>query len=370
MRSPIAATVAALCLLAVGAPAEAARAPRDTVGGALLSSDGVVVQPLPDAPPLPKDLSAASWLVADAGTGDVLAARAPHALHLPASTLKTLTAVTLLPRLDPNQLVQVSQADAAVDGTKVGLVPGMRYTVATLFTGMLVVSGNDAADALADAAGGLGHTLALMNAEARHLQAYDTVAKTPSGLDAPGEHTSAYDLALIARAGLAMPAFRHYIGIRRSFVPAPHHRHFEIDTHNYLLTTYRGDIGVKNGYTIAAQATYVGAATRHGRTILITMMHAQPDFWREARELLDWGFAADTKVIPVGTLVGPAPPPAAAQPVALHERAPVVLSSHHHGGDIIAWWQVAALAASAALVVSVTGRRRRRRRGRLTLPPL
>jgi D-alanyl-D-alanine carboxypeptidase (penicillin-binding protein 5/6) len=168
-----------------------------------------------------------------------------------------------------------------------------------------------------------------------------------------------------------MPAFRHYIGIRRSYMPAPHHKRFEIDTHNYLLTTYRGDIGVKNGYTVAAQATYVGAATRHGHTILITMMHARPDFWSEARSLLSWGFAADGKVIPVGTLVGPAPPVAATRPVALHERAAVALTTKGHGGSGVAPWQVAALAVSAGAAVSVTSRRSlRRRRGRLSLPPL
>src|SRR5205814_1631963 len=104
---------------------------------------------------------------------------------------------------------------------------------------------------------------------------------------------SAYDLALIARAGLQMPDFCHYIGIVRSHVPAPHHRRFEIYTHNRLLTTYRGMIGVKNGYTVDAAATYVGAATRNGHTIIVTLMHARPDFWDEARKLLDWGFAAD-----------------------------------------------------------------------------
>jgi D-alanyl-D-alanine carboxypeptidase (penicillin-binding protein 5/6) len=370
MRLPLSCAAAALCLAAAG-PAFASPTARDSVGGPLLASHGVVVQPLAGAPPLPTGLSPQSWLVADADTGDVLAAKAPHAPHLPASTLKTLTAVTLLPRLDPSARVTATNADASVDGTKVGLVPRMSYTVDSLFTALLVVSANDAADALAGAAGGMAHTVDLMNAEARHLQAYDTVARTPSGLDAPGEQTSAYDLALIARAGLSMPAFRHYIGIRRSYMPAPHHKRFEIDTHNYLLTTYRGDIGVKNGYTVAAQATYVGAATRHGHTILVTMMHARPDFWSEARSLLNWGFAAEGKVIPVGTLVGPAAPVPATQPVALHDHAAVTLTTRTHEGNGVAAWQVAALAVSAATALSVQSRRSwRRRRGRLSLPPL
>src|SRR5437588_11343335 len=358
MHSSVAALAAAAACLALATPAAAAP-PRAPVGGPLLAVHGVVVSPLPGAPALPKGLSAASWLVADADSGQVLAAKSPHERFLPASTLKTLTAVTLLPRLDPAQTNVASQTDAAVDGSKVGLVPGMSYTVDTLFTAMLVVSGNDAADALAEAAGGIPDTVGLMNAEAQHLQAYDTVARTPSGLDAPGESSSAYDLALIARAGLAMPEFRHYVGVVRSSVPAPHHKHFQIYTHNRLLTTFPGDIGVKNGYTVQAGATYVGAATRGGHTILVTLMKAPPNFWPQAKALLSWGFAARTSVTPVGALVGPA---AAATPhEAVRARPVVALGGTARHPATVPGWEIAALAASAAVCVVVTTRRWRRR---------
>jgi len=367
MRAPFLAVLAAACAVALTTPAAAA--PREAIGGAALASGGLVVSADPGTPALPKLPATGSWLVADAGTGAVLAAKAPHTRFLPASTLKTLTAVTLLPLLDPTSTTVASQADAAVDGSKVGLVPGMSYTLDTLFTAMLVVSGNDAADALAEAAGGIPHTVDLMNAEARHLQAFDTLARTPSGLDAAGETTSAYDLALIARAGLAMPAFRHYIGVVRSEVPAPHHKHFEIYTHNHLLTTYRGDIGVKNGYTVKAGATYVGAATRGGRTIIVTLMKAQPDFWPEARALLDWGFAADGAVQPVGTLVDPATQ--TAQHADFHTRPAVTTTlAPTHPGIPVPAWEIGLLAASAAVLVVVSTRRMRRRRSRLSLPPL
>jgi D-alanyl-D-alanine carboxypeptidase (penicillin-binding protein 5/6) len=375
MRVPFGVVGATLCAATLGlvpASAAASAPSTDPVGGPLLTGHSPVVQPLYAAPALPQGLTAAAWVVADADTGSVLAAKAPHAHYLPASTLKTLTAVTLLPRLDPAQQVKVSWHDAAVDGSKVGLVPGMSYTVSKLFAAMLVVSGNDAADALADAAGGVKPTVRMMNAEARHLQAKDTVARTPSGLDAPGERTSAYDLALIARAGLQMPDFRHYISIVRSTMPAPHHKHFEIYTHNRLLTTYHGAIGVKNGYTDAARGTYVGAATRHGHTLIVTLLHAQPYFWDEARSLLNWGFAAEGHVLPVGTLVGPAVPARSASSVttkAAGTQETVVLASHHHSSFPL--WQVLALAASAAVAVTVTARRQRRRHGhRLSLPPI
>jgi len=373
MRSSLVASFAAACLL-LGAPAASATptTARDAVGGPLLGTDDVVVSPGPGAPSLPGGLDMGSWLVADADTGAVLAAKAPHRRFLPASTLKTLTALTLLPLLDPASTTKATQADASVDGSKVGLVPGMSYTLDTLFTAMLVVSGNDAADALAEAAGGIPHTVDLMNAEALHLQAFDTVARTPSGLDAPDESTSAYDLALIGRAGLALPEFRRYVSVVRSTVPAPHHKHFEIYTHNRLLTTFRGDIGVKNGYTVKAGATYIGAATRNGHTIIVTLMNARPDFWPQAKALLSWGFRARGLVEPIGTLVGPAVP--AAEQHLVRARPVVAVGDGHHkdalfGGEVPPW-EVVALASSAAVLVVVSTRRLRRRRGRLSLPPL
>jgi serine-type D-Ala-D-Ala carboxypeptidase (penicillin-binding protein 5/6) len=355
---------ALLAVLAAPASATSHNAP---IGGPLLATRGVVAERLPGAPALPRGLSASSWLVADADTGEVLAARAPHAQHLPASTLKVLTAVTLLPRLDPSTLVRASYDDAAVDGSKVGLVPGMRYSVDTLFASMLVVSANDAAGALAEAAGGTRATVGAMNATARQLQAYDTRARTPSGLDATSERTSAYDLALIGRAGLRMPAFRHYVQIVSSHVPAPHHRRYQIYTHDRLLTSYRGMIGGKNGYTAAASATFVGAARRDGHTIIISLMHAPPDFWSQAKSLLDWGFAADGQVVPVGHLVDPVTPGAKVAPSS--SRTTVVLAAHHPDARI-PLWQVVALGASTALAIVVTARRQRRRGRRLSLPPL
>src|SRR3954454_20071753 len=369
MRARLGSVLAILALGIAAAPAAAAEdSPGEAVGGPVLGTRGVVVKPLPGAPALPRGLSAASWLVADADTGEVLAARAPHVRRLPASTLKGLTAVTLLPRLDPAQMVRTTYDDAAVDGSKVGLVPGMRYSVDTLFASMLVVSANDAAGALAEAAGGTRATVAAMNATAQHLRAYDTHARTPSGLDATSETTSAYDLALIARAGLRMPAFRHYVQIVTEHVPAPHHKRFQIYTHNQLLTSYRGMIGGKNGYTVAASATYVGAARRHGHTILISLMHAPPNFWSQAEKLLDWGFAADGKVVPVGQLVDPESAAPQEKPPS-SSRTTVVLAARGSGGGV-STWQLAALGSSAAVATAVTARRQRRRGQRLSLPPL
>jgi len=292
-------------LLLCGPASARSSSPSDEpVGGKRLGGQGVVVDD--DAPDLPTDLTASSWLVADLETGEVLAAKDPHGKFAPASTLKTLTAVALIPELDRNALVQAGYDDVAVDGSKVGLVERLDYTVHELFTAMMTVSGNDAASALASAAGGAEATAQLMNATARKLRALDTRAVNPHGLDAEGQVSSAYDLALIARAGMRDSQFAAYAATRRSSIAAPGGQRIEIATKNRLLRNYDGALGIKNGYTNAARASFVGAAERDGRRLVVTLMRAEPKVADEAARLLDWGFLAVAEAgSPVGELVEP-----------------------------------------------------------------
>jgi D-alanyl-D-alanine carboxypeptidase (penicillin-binding protein 5/6) len=339
-----------------------------TVGGEQLSASGVVVAA--GAPSLPAT-SAAGWLVADLDTGEVLAARDPHGRYAPASTLKTLTALTLIPALDPHTQVQPTFDDVNVEGSKVGLVQGISYPVSQLFTAMLVVSGNDAANTLATANGGLGKTVDQMNAEAARLQAFDTHAATPNGLDAPHQLSSAYDLALIARAGMQLPAFRGYVATRHSRIRGPGGKTIAISSHDKLLYNYEGAIGIKNGYTVKARATFVGAATRDGHTLLVTLMRTNPRYWPEAAALLDWGFKAKAAgamavgqlVEPTGTVVASASP----EPIAAasHVRKATSASRSFAATPLLS----AGLVSVGGLLVS-RRLRRRNSRSRLKLPPL
>ncbi len=164
--------------------------------------------------------------------------------------------------------------------------------------------------------------MALINAEARHLQADDTVAVDPNGLDARGQHTSAYDLALIARRALQMPAFLRYDQtITARFVVA-RRKAETLFNQNTLLTSYPGGIGGKIGWTSAAGATYIGMARRHGVTLIVTLLHC-PALTEigSAEKLLSWGFAVDGKITPVGTLVGPQQPHAAPHARQAHGQA-------------------------------------------------
>ena len=301
----LAAWLSAAVLLSCGATAAAASGPGTVIGGPRLGGNGVIVSYPAAAHPiarLPRVITS-SFVVADAGTGQVLAARNPHGYFRPASTLKVLTAVTFIPVLDPNATVVASRRATSTVPNVAGLIAGQRYKISALFTALLTISANDAAIALAEATGSYARGMAMMNAEAARLGARDTVAVDPSGLDTPS-HTSAYDLALIARQALTMPAFLRYDQTRvAQFQLRPGHSE-TLFNQNTLLTSYPGGIGGKIGWTSASGATYVGLARRHGVTLIVTLMNCPPlTEITSAEQLLNWGFAADGKVQPVGVLV-------------------------------------------------------------------
>jgi serine-type D-Ala-D-Ala carboxypeptidase (penicillin-binding protein 5/6) len=352
-----------------------AHADDNTVGGEKLAGHGYVWDHSGAEPP---HIQASSYVIADLETGGVLAAKDPHGQFRPASTLKTLTSITLIPKLDPLQKIRPSSKAVNISGSAVGLSTKWTYTVRDLFYGLLMQSGNDAAIALCEANGGLKPSIDQLNAEARRIRALDTVARTPNGLDddppftLKQQHSSAYDLALIMKQGLKLPDFRKYVGRKFYKWPAPptkedrkkHRKNgdYEIGTHDHLLVgnPYHGMVGGKNGWTSHALGSFVGAATRGGHTIIIALMHGQSDFWGDARSLLDWGFRHRATVRPVGTLVDPVPPPPAKKQAKAAAPARTVDVASR---DWFAWWQVGVPGAAvlAAFVGGLTFLRRRRR---------
>jgi serine-type D-Ala-D-Ala carboxypeptidase (penicillin-binding protein 5/6) len=281
------------------------------LGGPMLGGHGLIVGA---GAPKPPDIAASAWIVADAGTGEVLAAKDPHGEYRPASTLKVLTAVALIPALNPSSTVVATQLAASQYPNDIGLQAGQSYRVSDLFTALLTISANDAAVALAQATGSYARGLSIINAEARHLQADDTYAGDPNGLDAPGQRISVYDLALIGRQALQIPAFMKYDTVTGGLFPVKPHKSVGLWNQNALLTRYRGGVGGKIGWTSLAGATYVGMARRGGTTLIVAELHC-PALTEitSAEKLLNWGFAQDGKVSAVGTLVAPLPgaPPGA-----------------------------------------------------------
>jgi serine-type D-Ala-D-Ala carboxypeptidase (penicillin-binding protein 5/6) len=282
-----------------------------------MASNGLVVN-YPDraAPRIPA-IPASAWVIANARTGQVLAARDPHGTFGPASTLKILTAISLIPRLNPNAMVTASKLAASTEPNDAGVIAGRQYRVSDLFTALLTISANDAAVVLAEATGSFAKGMALINAEARRLQAYDVAAMQPNGLPANGQVESAYDEALIARQALSMPAFMKYDSTLSSRFEVKPGKWETLVNQNWLLTRYPGGIGGKIGWTVSSEATYVGLARRHGVTLIVTIMHCTPlQEITSAIKLLNWGFAMNGKLRLVGTLV----PPLSATTAAAHGR--------------------------------------------------
>jgi D-alanyl-D-alanine carboxypeptidase (penicillin-binding protein 5/6) len=334
-------------------------------GGAALQSRGVVKPRL--TAPLPASLTAQGWILVDLDSGDVLAAKDAHGRYQPASILKLLTTVTLLPLLPGNRAVRVSNAAATAEGSRAGLVAGGTYTIDQLFSGLLLVSGNDTAAALADAAGGYQHTVDLMNAEARSLGAYDTVVQTPSGLDGWQQLTSAYDMALVLRAAMQQPRFVKYDRQLQSKLPWQRINGYGPVTlwnqNSDFLTSVPGALVAKTGYTDAAQHTFVGAMSKHGHRLGVVFMRAQrypTDQWQQAVDLMNWGFALRAGAAPVGHLDSPVTPQATRS--ASSSQVAVLLKQHpvKVGGTDHAWvYPVGGGVLLLAIAPLVLGVRRR-----------
>ncbi|KJK40959.1 D-alanyl-D-alanine carboxypeptidase [Streptomyces variegatus] len=315
-----------------GSPSATPPASMSTVGGARLGQPGPQVNLASGVPVLPKDVSARSWIVADAESGDVLAAHNAHWRLAPASTLKMLFADTLLPKFPKDTKHKVAPSDLAGIGpgsSMVGIKEDETYTVRDLWLGVFLRSGNDAVRVLSAMNKGVENTVEEMNEHAEELQALDTHVVSPDGYDAEGQVSSAYDLTLIARSGLQKKDFREYASTVSTKFPGetkkgkkgkPVRKSFEIQNTNRLLAgdsdvpVYQGIAGVKNGNTTNAGATFTGVAERNGKVLLVTVMNPEKDehneVYKETARLFDWGFKAAGKVQPVGELV---PPKGAAQ---------------------------------------------------------
>ncbi|MEU8781171.1 serine hydrolase [Streptomyces sp. NPDC048637] len=304
-----------------------------------LDRRGVQFLPRPDVPE-PPEVSALSWMVTDMANGKVLAAKDVHRPLPPASTLKTLFALTVLPKFSQGEVHTVSLEDLAgieAGSSLAGLKEDLPYQVADLWHGVFLSSGSDAVHTLASMNGGWRKTIDDMQETARRLGARDTRVESADGFDTPGQVSSAYDLSLFGQAGLADPDFAHFASTKRAELPQDGGPDaFTLQNTNRLLVgshgvrPYDGLIGVKNGYTSHAGNTLIAAARRDGRTLLVTLMNPQSGgrnaVYEETRDLLDWGFAAAPRAAAVGVLptFAPGERTGASQPVA-HRPRPVPL---------------------------------------------
>jgi len=284
MRKILVCIATTLCLIAGGTAVASA------VPAGVIQPSGSV--PIPEGP-------AQAWILADMDSGVVLAARDEYGQFAPASTIKVLLALTVLDELPLDATIVASEADTKVECNCAGVTPGMVYTTRQLLEALLLVSGNDAANTLASMLGGQDVAVMKMNGKAALVGAYGTNAGSPSGLDGPGIDmwSSPHDLAVIFRAAMANPVFAQITAQPTAVFPTKAGDKVLVNQ-DELLKRYPGTIGGKTGYTDIAQKTFVGAAGRNGRRLVIALMFGidkpgQPTYWDQAASLLDWGFALD-----------------------------------------------------------------------------
>ena len=245
------------------------------------------------------EVSAQSAVVLTADTGTVLFEKDGHTPRPVASTTKIMTALLALEAAQEqgDPLVDITQEMVAVEGSSMGLQAGDSISLTGLAAGMLLASGNDAANAAAlYLDGSLESFAARMNQRAAALGMEDTHFVTPSGLDGEdaqglGHLSTAYDMALLARAALEDQAFRQLCSSPSLAVEfAEPVKRVTYTNHNKLLTQYPGCVGVKTGFTKEAGRCLVSAAERDGALLIAVTLNA-PNDWQDHTALLDYGFS-------------------------------------------------------------------------------
>ncbi|MCI9484624.1 MAG: D-alanyl-D-alanine carboxypeptidase [Clostridiaceae bacterium] len=230
-------------------------------------------------------VNAKSAIVLDGLTGAVyFELNADEQLPM-ASTTKIMTAIVTIELGDLDREYEVKREYTLVEGTSMSLREGERLTIRDTLWGLLMLSGNDAALALAGEGGGMENFVAKMNAKAHELGLENTHFDNPHGLDSEGHYTTARELALLAAYALRDETFREIVSSTSHSAAGR-----SMTNHNKLLRTYDGACGVKTGYTRRAGRCLVSAAERSGRRIVVVTLN-DPDDWKDHAELLDLGFS-------------------------------------------------------------------------------
>ena len=251
--------------------------------------------PLPQAPPEP-EIGARAAIVVEFPSGRILYARNAHERVAPASTTKILTAILAIENGKLEEAVKISESDL-VGESSMGLVGGEEQTFHELLYGLLLPSGNDAAEAIARTLGEKSSSadptlaepvdrfVAMMNARVEQLGLENSHFVNPHGLDAEGHFSSAYDLASLSWYALHLPVFNEIVSQSSHDSPG----HALLNT-NEMLTRYPGADGIKTGWTDAGGLCLVTSATRDGKRLISVVLNA-PHWYTDSTALLDYGFA-------------------------------------------------------------------------------
>ncbi len=237
-------------------------------------------------------VSASSAIVMSVQTGQVLYEFNAHKKMSMASTTKIMTSLLVLENADLKKMITVKEDELKVEGTSMGLLPGDKVTFEGLVYGMLLQSGNDAANVAAYKIGNsIDGFAVLMNRRAKEIGMNSTNFVTPSGLDDEEHYTTAYDMALLGCEAIKNADFRYICSQKNATVNygnPPYSR--RLTNHNKLLSYYEGCIGMKTGFTKKSGRCLVSAAERDGVEIVAVTLNASDD-WNDHKKMLDYGFS-------------------------------------------------------------------------------
>lgn len=237
-------------------------------------------------------VSAKSAVLINADTLEILYSKAEHEKRGIASTTKILTSLIALEYGEPQKKVTATKEAVTVEGTSIGLKPGDKITLMSLVYGMLLESGNDAANVTAFAISGNITTFAkVMNKYAKKIGMTNSNFANPSGLTHKNHYSTAFDMALLTSVAIKNPIFRKITSTQSAVIDfgTPEISR-KLSNHNRLLKEYDGVFGVKTGYTKASGRCLVTACEKNGVTLIAVTLNAYDD-WNDHKKLYDYGFS-------------------------------------------------------------------------------
>ncbi|MCX7965254.1 MAG: serine hydrolase [Syntrophorhabdaceae bacterium] len=238
-----------------------------------------------DIPSEKNGITALSYLLIEKDSLKIIEGRDYHRPLPPASTTKVLTTILALETLNGNEIIRPDKGVLKIPRSKLHLIPGKGYRAQELIKGMMIESANDAAYAIATYIGGSEENFSrMMNEKARQIGALNTNFKNATGLYAPDQFTTCYDLALIFRYALSNPVFTEIAKIKY-FLFNEGKKTVRYQNHNRFLFCFEPAIAGKTGYTRASRHSYVGAFEKDGKTYILTILGSE-DKWTDAVKIL------------------------------------------------------------------------------------
>lgn len=263
-----------------------------TIGCYMYNADHSSIGTASDSDPV---ISAGQAVLTEGETGKILYEKSADEKAYPASTTKIMTALVTLENLEKydspiTQTVEVPAEAAGVEGSSLYLAAGEKISMEDLLYGLMLVSGNDAATALACIIGGTQENfVSMMNDKAAELHCSSTHFTNPSGLFDEDHYTTARDMAVIAREAMKDPTFRKIVAAKDHKAQRTDSDYLTFHNKNKTIFQYDGGTGIKIGYTQASGRTLVASAERDGRSMICVVMSA-PDWFQDAYKLMDYGF--------------------------------------------------------------------------------